>query len=89
MKKIILIIFLLLSISCLKEEEQDIKIEEVVLDCKCDRIIEVSSYSIAGTVEISYFAILKTINDCTKWQKQFTVRGIRNINEIPKVGECG
>jgi len=89
MKKLI-IIFVLLSLSCSKDDIKEVVVEPIVLDCKCDRIVQVSSYSITGTVEnpIWYFAILWTINDCTKLQKEFRVNKISNINEIPKVGQC-
>jgi hypothetical protein len=89
MKKLI-IIFVLLSLSCSKDDIKEVVVEPIALDCKCDRIVQVSSYAITGTIEnpISYFAILWTINDCTKLQKEFRVNKISNINEIPKVGQC-
>jgi hypothetical protein len=89
MKKI-LIIFVLLSISCKKEEIKEEE-EAVILDCNCDRIVDVISLSIAGTVSNPakiYFGFITTINECSKVQREHRFSNIREVSFIPRLGQC-
>jgi hypothetical protein len=49
MKKLI-IIFVILSLSCSKDDIKEVEVEPIALDCKCDRIVQVSSYAITGKI---------------------------------------
>jgi len=49
MKKLI-IIFVLLSLSCSKDDIKEVEVETIALDCKCNRIVQVSSFAIKGKI---------------------------------------
>lgn len=78
MKKIILLLviaFLLIGCTLSKQEE-------IPKDCKCNRIVEVSSFNMQGQYT---FGTYITINDCTGVQK--TTSWTYSYNR-PKIGDC-
>jgi hypothetical protein len=85
MKNYVYIIAALFLFSCSVDEQ-----EEIVLDCNCDRVAEVTTFNMIGTPQdpqIRYVSVYYTINDCTQVQKQkdhITV----NLNNVPQVGQC-
>ena len=70
--------------SCNKIQEPTQEVEDVV-DCECDRIVEVSTFNIVGMDGV-YKYVLTTINDCTGIQSQED--GTCLINKVPQVGDC-
>lgn len=78
MKKILLLVVgTVLISSCTMSKE-----EEIPKDCKCNRVVEVSSFTLPDR---STFGSYITINDCTGIQRQST--WTYSINR-PKIGDC-
>ena len=67
----------LIFLSCKKEEVA----KKPVLDCDCDRVVDVSVFNYNGYESGSYV----TINDCSKVQKN---RQWQETQNKPKLGEC-
>jgi len=76
MKKIILLLISAILISSCTASD------EVPKDCKCNRVVEVSSFSMQGQYT---FGTYITINDCTGIQRQSTWKYSHNK---PKKGDC-
>jgi hypothetical protein len=72
------LLILLLLVSCQKE---DIQPTEPQLDCNCDKVVDVDSFTVSGVVTGSYI----TINECTDIQRTEYFTGIENR---PNVGDC-
>jgi hypothetical protein len=92
MKKIILLFAVLLVSGCNSNEEipEPSTPPPPVVDCNCDRVVEVSTFNIVGTPQnpqINYYSSYITINDCTEIQKtkNFTTT---NPSESPQLGQC-
>ena len=79
MKKYILIFAIaFLLIGCTAEELPN----QVKKDCNCNRVVEVTSFNLAGS---STFGTYTTINDCTGIQKQ---GNWSNEYNKPQKGSC-
>lgn len=76
MKKLFIILAL---VGCQKNNPQPDP--EPQLDCNCDRVVEVYSFNILGTMHGHY----TTINDCTQIQREHEFTGAGNK---PNVGDC-
>ena len=91
MKRLIKLFTAVLILSVLYSCSPDeIVIEEEQLDCECDRVVEVNTFTLAGTPEnpgIVYFSYITTINDCTRIQRRKD-SSTRNPDLIPQLGEC-
>lgn len=77
MKKYVLILLAVIVSSCTLSGE-----DELPKDCGCNRVVEVSSFSMQGQYT---FGTYITINDCTGVQRQSTWK--YEINK-PQKGDC-
>ena len=75
--KILLGLFAIFLTSCTLSKE-----EETPKDCKCDRVVEVSSFVFPDRTT---FGTYITINDCTGVQRQYQWKYEHNK---PKKGDC-
>jgi len=75
--KILLGLFAIFLTSCTLSKE-----EEAPKDCKCNRVVEVSSFNLADRTT---FGTYITINECTGVQRQYQWRYEHNK---PKKGDC-
>jgi hypothetical protein len=74
--KILLLLFAVIISSCTATDIDD------NLDCKCNRVVEVSSFNMQGQYT---FGTYITINDCTGIQRQYQWQ---YENNKPKKGDC-
>ena len=82
MKKLIILISLI-SISCNKE---DIQPTEPVVNCNCDRVVEVQSFNgINSETGVYTYGNYTTVNDCTNFQQVWYFTGASNQ---PTEGDC-
>jgi len=75
--KILLVLFAIFLTSCTLSKE-----EETPKDCKCNRVVEVTSFNMQGQYT---FGTYITINDCTGIQRQSTWKYSHNK---PSKGDC-
>ena len=75
--KILLVLFAILLIGCTLSKQ-----EETPKDCKCNRVVEVSSFNLADRTT---FGTYITINECTGVQRQYQWQ--YEINK-PQKGSC-
>lgn len=87
MKKIALILAAALIFGCSADEAPTTT--PPVADCNCDRVVEVSTFTIVGTPTnpTNYHSTFITINDCTQIQRSKT-HNTNNLSLVPKIGEC-
>ena len=88
MKKVFLL-FSIVVFSCSQEETPQRNNPDEP-NCDCDRVVEVSTFSIIGTPQnpaTNYYSIYTTINDCTQIQREKTFTTI-NPNLSPQLGQC-
>ena len=86
MKKLLLIA-LVAIVSC---SSDDVVNSEPIKDCNCNKVVQVSTFNIPGTVQnpaISYYSVYTTINECTGIQAQGNST-TTNINAVPQIGQC-
>lgn len=77
MKKILLLVTAIIISSCNLSKE-----DELPKDCKCNRVVEVTSFNMAGQYT---FGTYITINDCTGIQRQYSWKYQSNK---PTKGDC-
>ena len=75
MKKILLLVSAVIISSCTASDE-------VPKDCKCNRVVEVSSFTLPDRTT---FGTYITINDCTGIQRQSTWK---YSHDKPQKGDC-
>ena len=82
MKKVIILISIITISSCKKEDVQPNTYNEPVVDCDCDRVVDVDSFNLNdGTM----FGNYTTVNDCSNFQQYFQFVGAQNK---PSIGDC-
>lgn len=85
MKKGLLILGVFVILSCSKA-----KVDEPVVDCNCDKVVEKTTFNVVGTPQnpaIQYHTVYTTINECTHIQKSKTY-DTTNSSLIPLIGQC-
>ena len=88
MKKLALLFLAALFISCSADEISGNNDEE--LDCDCDRVVEVFTFNVVGTIEnpaLTHNSIYTTINDCTQIQRRKTFT-TTNPDLSPLLNQC-
>lgn len=85
MKKLIVLMSLIVITSC---EKEDIQPTEPVVNCNCDRVVEVQSFNIVDSNSPSGYVTqgnYTTVNDCTNFQQVWYFTGASNR---PTEGNC-
>jgi hypothetical protein len=85
MKKIILL-STFIAFSCSKPES----VQEVTVDCNCDKVVDKTTFNVVGTPQnpaITFHTIYTTINECTHIQKSKTF-DTTDSSLIPQLGQC-
>jgi hypothetical protein len=86
MKKLLLSTLAIFMVSC----SQDDTSNTPTADCNCDRVVQVNTFGVIGTVEspgMHYFSTYTTINDCTQIQREKTFN-TTNQSLSPQLGQC-
>jgi hypothetical protein len=82
MKKLIILMSLIATTSCNKDDVQPNTNNDPVIDCDCDRVVDVDSFNLNdGTM----FGNYTTVNDCSNFQQYFEFVGAHNK---PNIGDC-
>jgi hypothetical protein len=85
MKKVLLVLGVFVMLSCSKS-----KVDEPIVDCNCDKVVQKTTFNVVGTVQnpaITFHTVYTTINECTKIQKSKT-HNTTNSSLIPAIGQC-
>ena len=85
MKKLLLVLGMFTAISCSKA-----KVDEPIVDCNCDKVVEKTTFNVVGTVQnpgITFHTVYTTINDCTHIQRTKTY-DTKDSGLIPQIGQC-
>lgn len=85
MKKILLVLGMFTAISCSKA-----KVDEPIVDCNCDKVVEKTTFNVIGTPQnpgVTYHTVYTTINECSHIQKQKTF-DTKDVSLIPAIGQC-
>jgi|5B_taG_2_1085324.scaffolds.fasta_scaffold14178_5 hypothetical protein len=85
MKRILFISAIAIGfVSCNKIQKSNEQTEPI-LDCDCDRVVEVSNFSLPQ-MDGLYYYVLTTINDCSGIQRQES--GNVLIQNAYELGDC-
>jgi hypothetical protein len=87
MKKTLFLAIAFGIISCTQDDTTN---DTSNLDCNCDRVVQVNTFHVVGTIqqpEMLYFSTYTTINDCTQIQREKTFN-TTNSSLSPQIGQC-